>query len=235
MLITRSDWSIATGARLTKRSRRTSRRFKLRPDYTVAYERLGSRYLRSKKFNEAVEVFRQLAALKPGDAIAPNNMGEAYFELNRLNEACESFRQSIRLKPDYGKAYYNLGRPPRHGQSRRRPRAVHNPHQHRPRLGREAERAHQSLISATDYTDAQNLCNLPSLVHHFADDRRQGVVLESFVAWELAVEVAAEDGVARERKAGLRVAGFEEVLAEQRGARDAAVAGRVHRFGGLLL
>src|SRR5215468_2049618 len=66
---------------------------RLRPDYTVAYERLGSRYLRSKKFNEAVEIFRQLAALKPGDAIAPNNMGEAYFELNRLNDALESFRQ----------------------------------------------------------------------------------------------------------------------------------------------
>jgi len=83
---------------------------RLRPDYTVAYERLGSRYLRSKKFSEAVEIFRQLAALKPGDYNAPNNMGEAYLELNRLNDAVESFRQSIRLKPDFGKAYYNLGR-----------------------------------------------------------------------------------------------------------------------------
>src|SRR5688572_15321603 len=83
---------------------------KLRPDYTVAYERLGSRYLKSKKFNEAVEIFRQLSTLKPGDAYAPNNMGEAYLELNKLNEALESFRQSIRLKPDYGKAYYNLGK-----------------------------------------------------------------------------------------------------------------------------
>jgi len=83
---------------------------RLRPDYTVAYERLGSRYLKSKKYNEAIEIFRQLAALKPGDANAPNNMGEAYFELNKLNEAVESFRQSIRLKPDFGKAYYNLGR-----------------------------------------------------------------------------------------------------------------------------
>src|SRR5262245_14541701 len=83
---------------------------RLRPDYTAAYERLGSRYLKSKKYNEAIEVFRQLAALKPGDANAPNNMGEAYFELNKLNEAMESFRQSIRLKPDFGKAYYNLGR-----------------------------------------------------------------------------------------------------------------------------
>ena len=83
---------------------------RLRPDYTVAYERLGSRYLKSKKFNEAVEVFRQLSALKPGDAYAPNSMGEAYLELNKLNDALESFRQSIRLKPDYGKAYYNLGK-----------------------------------------------------------------------------------------------------------------------------
>jgi len=83
---------------------------RLRPDYTVAYERLGARYLRSKKFNEAVEIFRQLSTLKPGDANAPNNMGEALLELNRLNDAVESFRQSIRLKPDFGKAYYNLGK-----------------------------------------------------------------------------------------------------------------------------
>ena len=83
---------------------------RLRPDYTVAYERLGSRYLKSKKYSEAIEIFRQLAALKPGDANAPNNMGEALLELNRLNDAVESFRQSIRLKPDFGKAYYNLGR-----------------------------------------------------------------------------------------------------------------------------
>ena len=83
---------------------------KLRPDYTIAYERLGSRYLRSKKFAEAVEVFRQLSTMKPGDAVAPNNLGEAYVELNKLTEAQESFRQAIRLKPDFAKAYYNLGK-----------------------------------------------------------------------------------------------------------------------------
>jgi tetratricopeptide (TPR) repeat protein len=83
---------------------------KLRPDYTIAYERLGSRYLRSKKFVEAVEVFRQLSTMKPGDAVAPNNMGEAFLELNKLSEAQESFRQAIRLKPDFGRAYYNLGK-----------------------------------------------------------------------------------------------------------------------------
>ena len=83
---------------------------KLRPDYTIAYERLGTRYLKSKKFLEAVEIFRQLSTLKPGDAVAPNNMGEAYLELNKLPEAQESFRQAIRLKPDFGKAYYNLGK-----------------------------------------------------------------------------------------------------------------------------
>ena len=83
---------------------------RLRPDYTSAFERLGARYMRSKKYPEAAETFRQLTALKPGDAIAVNNMGEAFLESNKLNEALESFRQSIRLKPDYGKAYYNLGK-----------------------------------------------------------------------------------------------------------------------------
>ena len=80
------------------------------PDYTSAYERLGSRYLKSKKYAEAIETFKQLAVLKPGDANAPNSIGEAYLELGRLSEAVEAFRQAIQLKPDFGKAYYNLGK-----------------------------------------------------------------------------------------------------------------------------
>ena len=83
---------------------------RLRSDYTSAYERLGSRYLKSKKYLEAIDVFKQLASLKPGDANAPNSMGEAYLELGRLPEAIEAFRQAIRLKPDFGRAYYNLGK-----------------------------------------------------------------------------------------------------------------------------
>jgi tetratricopeptide (TPR) repeat protein len=83
---------------------------RLRPEYTSAYERLGARYLKSKKYVEAIELYKQLAALKPGDSSAPNSMGEAYLELGRLPEAAEAFRQAIRLKPDFGRAYYNLGK-----------------------------------------------------------------------------------------------------------------------------
>jgi tetratricopeptide (TPR) repeat protein len=83
---------------------------KLKPDYVSAYERLGSRYLRSKKYPEAIETFKQLVTLKPGDANVPNNMGEAYLEMNLVTDAVAAFRQAIQLKPDLGKAYYNLGR-----------------------------------------------------------------------------------------------------------------------------
>ena len=83
---------------------------KLKPDYVSAYERLGSRYLRSKKYPEAIETYKQITSLKPGDANAPNNMGEAYFEMGLTSDAVEAFKQAIRLKPDFGKAYYNLGR-----------------------------------------------------------------------------------------------------------------------------
>ncbi|HVQ39423.1 MAG TPA: trypsin-like peptidase domain-containing protein [Pyrinomonadaceae bacterium] len=83
---------------------------KLKPDYVSAYERLGSRYLRSKKYPEAIETFKQLSALKPGDANVPNNMGEAYLEMNLITDAVASFKQAIQLKPDLGKAYYNLGK-----------------------------------------------------------------------------------------------------------------------------
>ncbi|HKO62789.1 MAG TPA: tetratricopeptide repeat protein [Pyrinomonadaceae bacterium] len=83
---------------------------KLKPDYVSAYERLGSRYLRSKKYPEAIETYKQISSLKPGDANAPNNMGEAYYEIGLTSDAVEAFKQAIRLKPDFGKAYYNLGR-----------------------------------------------------------------------------------------------------------------------------
>src|SRR6267378_1050146 len=83
---------------------------KLKPDYVSAYERLGSRYLRSKKYPEAIETFKQLVTLKPGDANVPNNMGEDYLEMNLVTDAVAAFRQAIQLKPDLGKAYYNLGR-----------------------------------------------------------------------------------------------------------------------------
>ena len=83
---------------------------KLKPDYASAYERLGSRYLKSKKYPEAIETFKQLVALKPGDANVPNNMGEAYLGMNLMSDAVAAFRQAIQLKPDFGKAYYNLGR-----------------------------------------------------------------------------------------------------------------------------
>jgi tetratricopeptide (TPR) repeat protein len=83
---------------------------KLKPDYASAYERLGSRYLKSKKYPEAIETFKQLVALKPGDANIPNNIGEAYFGMNLMSDAVAAFRTAIQLKPDFGKAYYNLGR-----------------------------------------------------------------------------------------------------------------------------
>ena len=83
---------------------------KLKPDYVSAYERLGSRYLRSKKYPEAIETYKQISSLKPGDANAPNNMGEAYYEMGLTTDAAEAFKQAIRMKPDFGKAYYNLGR-----------------------------------------------------------------------------------------------------------------------------
>ena len=54
---------------------------RLKPDYVSAYERLGSRYMRSKKYPEAIETSNNWRALKPGDANVPNNMGEAYLEM----------------------------------------------------------------------------------------------------------------------------------------------------------
>src|SRR6185436_14491052 len=66
--------------------------------------------------------------------------------------------------------------------------------------------------------------------HYFPDDCGQRVVLEGFVALEVAVEVAAEDCVVRESEAGSSVARLEDGFAQQRRTCDAAVARSVHRF-----
>src|SRR5437016_9605258 len=60
---------------------------RLKPDYAVAYDRLGQRFIQLKRFGEAVETFKQLALLKPGDAAAQNNLGEAYEGLNKHDES----------------------------------------------------------------------------------------------------------------------------------------------------
>jgi len=83
---------------------------RLRPDYTSAFERLGSAYQRTRKYPLAIETYKQLAALKPGDADVPNKIGEAYVDLGLMSDAVEAFKRAIQLKPDFGKAYYNLGR-----------------------------------------------------------------------------------------------------------------------------
>lgn len=83
---------------------------RLKPDYTSAYERLASAYMRSRKYPLAIETYKQLSALKPGEAEVPNRMGEAYVELGLMTDAVEAFKRAIQLKPDFGKAYFNLGK-----------------------------------------------------------------------------------------------------------------------------
>ena len=118
-----------------------------RPDYIVAYERLGSRYLRSKKFSEAIEIFRQLAALKPGDACCAEQHGRS---LSGVEPSERRGRVLSPINPPETRLWQSLLQPrqmsPGHGQSRRRARTIHHPHKHRPGLGREAECDNQSLI-----------------------------------------------------------------------------------------
>jgi Tfp pilus assembly protein PilF len=109
---------------------------RLRPDYTVAYERLGSRYLRSKKFSEAVEVFRVKAGrLQRAEQHGRSLFGiESFERCGRIVSAVDSLETRLRQSLLQPRPYSVSPR-----QSRRSSRAIHNPHQHRPRLRREAE------------------------------------------------------------------------------------------------
>ena len=58
---------------------------------------------------EALEVYRQAAALSPKYAVLYDGMGSSLRALGRLQEAIEAYRQAVKIDPKYANAYYNLG------------------------------------------------------------------------------------------------------------------------------
>jgi Tfp pilus assembly protein PilF len=74
---------------------------RLRPDYTVAYERLGSRYLKSKKYNEAMESFRQSIRLKPDFGKAYYNLGRTLMAMGNRDAALEQYTILTNIDPEW--------------------------------------------------------------------------------------------------------------------------------------
>jgi len=62
-----------------------------------------------KRYNDAIEAFRQALHINPKYAEAWNNLGDTYRKLNRYNDAIESFRKALRIDPKYADPWNNLG------------------------------------------------------------------------------------------------------------------------------
>ena len=75
----------------------------------VAHYNLGVVYVKSGRYPEATEEFKEAIRIKPDYADAHFNLGLAYRKLGKYREAIEAYGQAIRIKPDYAIAYYNLG------------------------------------------------------------------------------------------------------------------------------
>ena len=79
------------------------------PDDAKNQTFLGSSYVESGRFAEAIPPLRHALRLDPRSANAHNQLGAALFSLGRAREAIPHFRQAAALAPDDERMQFNLG------------------------------------------------------------------------------------------------------------------------------
>ncbi|MGJ8562828.1 MAG: tetratricopeptide repeat protein [Alphaproteobacteria bacterium] len=70
---------------------------------------LGTAYLFTGKFTEALEVLEELTDLTPEDGMVWHQLGAAQMGLKLFSSAAANFQKAIELEPTYEKAWFNLG------------------------------------------------------------------------------------------------------------------------------
>lgn len=70
---------------------------------------LGTAYLFSGKFTEAIEVLEDLSVLTPEDDMVWHQLGAAKMGVKDFSEATNNFQKAMDLNPDYEMAWFNLG------------------------------------------------------------------------------------------------------------------------------
>ncbi len=80
----------------------------LRPTSWAGFNRLGSLYFLSSRYEKAAEAYRRAIALNPDVALVHFNLGAVLLRLGRFEEARVALDDSIRIRP-VAEAYSNLG------------------------------------------------------------------------------------------------------------------------------
>jgi hypothetical protein len=73
------------------------------------WNNLGREYLKSGKYKEAIESYKQAIRIEPDYAYAYFGLVAVYEELGNYKEAIESYKQAIRIEPDFAPSYFGLG------------------------------------------------------------------------------------------------------------------------------
>ena len=74
------------------------------------YFKLGIKHGRAKRFDEAVEAFKQAISLNPNYADAHFSLGYTYAKMGRWKESVEAYEQVVRLDPKDAEAFEMLGK-----------------------------------------------------------------------------------------------------------------------------
>ncbi|MCX8174044.1 MAG: tetratricopeptide repeat protein [Thermoplasmata archaeon] len=75
----------------------------------IALFNMGSTYLATGRFGEAVKTFEEVVKINPGNEVAWNNLGSALSKLEKHGEALKCYEKALEIKPDFEIAWNNKG------------------------------------------------------------------------------------------------------------------------------
>jgi tetratricopeptide (TPR) repeat protein len=73
------------------------------------YNGLGNVYYEQKKYDKAIEVYKQAISINPNLVQVYNGLGNVYYEQKKYEEAIEVYKQAIAINPNLVQAFNGLG------------------------------------------------------------------------------------------------------------------------------
>ena len=79
------------------------------PHSAFAHKQLGVVYYFDKKYNKAVDEYKQSLEINPSENLVHNNLGLIYARQNKFELAEQEYKKELKIKPNYDNAHFNLG------------------------------------------------------------------------------------------------------------------------------